>query len=33
MEFPSIVDNNGEFCWELDVELDFRLEECHVFYC
>lgn len=31
METPSIPDNDGEFCWELDVEIQFRLEECHVF--
>lgn len=31
METPFIPDNDGEFCWELDVELKFRLEERHVF--
>lgn len=31
METPSIADNDGEFCWELDVGLEFRLEERHVF--
>lgn len=31
METPSFPDNDGEFCWELDVELEFRLEERHVF--
>lgn len=31
METPSISDNDGEFCWEMDVELGFRLEERHVF--
>lgn len=31
METPSIPDNDGEVCWELDVELEFRLQECHVF--
>lgn len=31
METPSIPDKVGGFCWELDVELQFRLEECHVF--
>lgn len=31
METPSIPDNDGEFCWELDVELEFRLEEQTVF--
>lgn len=31
METPFIPDNDGEFCWELDVELEFRLEERHVF--
>lgn len=31
METPSIPDTDGEFCWELDVELELRLEERHVF--
>lgn len=31
METPSIPDTDGEFCWELDVEIGFRLEERHVF--
>lgn len=30
METPFIPDSNGEF-WELDVELEFGLEERHVF--
>lgn len=30
-ETPSSPDNDGEFCRELDVELQFRLEERHVF--
>lgn len=31
METPLIPDSDGEFCWELDVELELRLEERHVF--
>ncbi len=31
METPSIPDSDGEICWELDVELEFRLEERRVF--
>lgn len=31
METPFIPDSDGEFCWELDVELELRLEERHVF--
>ena len=31
METPFIPDSDGEFCWELDVEWEFRLEELHVF--
>lgn len=31
METPSIPDNDGEFCWEMDVDLKFRLEEHLVF--
>lgn len=30
-ETPSIPNNDGEFCWELDVELVFSLEELLVF--
>lgn len=32
METPLLPDSDGEFCWELDVEPEFRLEERHVFY-
>ena len=31
METPFIPDIDGEFCWELDVELEFRLEQCQAF--
>lgn len=27
MEIPSIPDNDGEFCCELDVEIEFSLEQ------
>lgn len=31
METPFILENNGKFCWELVVELEFPLEEHRVF--
>lgn len=31
METPFILENNGKFCWELVMELEFTLEEHHVF--